>query len=733
MSAIPSFAFPDLDASHLVDRMDVASSPFQPTDDLDVDLDSFRDPSVLEDEMIDYQADVADQNDGLMQELPDDEMVDQASTAGHDFDYNMDSFVEQPRDEDEDILYEDDEEPEEIPRQSNNDDAEPQPDVDQNTPIIAEGANDQNTSNGLGDTTTLQDDDNSAIQDNDHTKPQGSSNAIDSLDPTQDSTDSNLPQFDAQQDAQQDAQSSSDHPEQPPQTLEQQQEDEEEEDLLPEDSENVHTDSLDPQQEDNSTVEVAQNDPLVPQETSRASPDAQPENVQDSNEIQTQQARDVHPVTLVYLEEEMSLFPPMLGDDSTVYFLSDSSLAIESLDKLLAACRELLTGTLDHDDELVLDVPGLGLHICEDSKYSAQISLADVLEVYLNLCHNDVDDQSQPLYCHLSSRVSLASQYAYLSSAGTEGKTYAEVAADHIDTPLEDSTHVDDQVYAPEAQEANANATEHQGQHNAEELSRELTPAPDVEGQVQPSENTFNPQHAIEEPIEELDGHSQAQEAGVPMLNEDILVEAVDTPSQNGDPDERQEQLADFGTSGTADQEVDRDQSNHEQVHETETNSSHTVEAYRDDIEDQEPYEEVEGEDLFSTVNQDVEDLSNQQENADYEENYSDEELFAQDDLGQEVNGPSTALNPEETNDQSLSETIDQKPFEDDVPTTDLDYLDDEAESGLSIKPEGKVSIVPSPPITPSKAKLAKRKAEADEELDFLDISTPEPKRRRPS
>lgn len=316
MSAIPSFAFPDVDASHLADRMDVASSPFQQTDDLDVELDSFRDPSVLEDEMIDYQADIADENDGLMQELPDDEMIDQASTAGHDFDYNMDSFIEQSRDEDEDILYEDDEEPEEIPQQSNNEDTEPPLDVDQDAPIVAEGANDQNTSHEVDDTTILQNDDSTAFEDGNHDGPQD----IGRIDHTQDSTNSNPPQFNAQQDAQ----SSSGHLENSLQTLEQQQESEEE-DLLAEGSENVHTDSLEHQQEDNSTVEAAQKIPLVPQEPARTSPAAQPENVQDSNEIPPQQARDVHPVTLVYLEEEMSLFPPMLGDDSTVYFLSDSS------------------------------------------------------------------------------------------------------------------------------------------------------------------------------------------------------------------------------------------------------------------------------------------------------------------------------------------------------------------------------------------------------------------------
>jgi len=38
-----------------------------------------------------------------------------------------------------------------------------------------------------------------------------------------------------------------------------------------------------------------------------------------------------------------------------------------------------------------------------------------------------------------------------------------------------------------------------------------------------------------------------------------------------------------------------------------------------------------------------------------------------------------------------------------------------------------------SPLITASKVKQSKRKVENDDELDFLEFDTPEPKRRRPS
>ena len=60
------------------------------------------------------------------------------------------------------------------------------------------------------------------------------------------------------------------------------------------------------------------------------------------------------------------------------------------------------------------------------------MSLSQVLDVYLALSHNKQTELVEPLYCHLSSRVSLASQYAYLLGAAEQGKTFAEIASEHL-------------------------------------------------------------------------------------------------------------------------------------------------------------------------------------------------------------------------------------------------------------------------------------------------------------
>lgn len=60
------------------------------------------------------------------------------------------------------------------------------------------------------------------------------------------------------------------------------------------------------------------------------------------------------------------------------------------------------------------------------------MTLSQILDVYLALCHNEQTEKVEPLYCHLSSRVSLASQHAYLLSAVEQGKVFAEIAAEHL-------------------------------------------------------------------------------------------------------------------------------------------------------------------------------------------------------------------------------------------------------------------------------------------------------------
>lgn len=83
----------------------------------------------------------------------------------------------------------------------------------------------------------------------------------------------------------------------------------------------------------------------------------------------------VHPVVMVYQENEISLFPPVSQDGaeegeeerSSTYFLEDEQLASDSIQNLLGALRSVLGESISEQDELTIDIEELGLHISEVS------------------------------------------------------------------------------------------------------------------------------------------------------------------------------------------------------------------------------------------------------------------------------------------------------------------------------------------------------------------------------
>ena len=75
----------------------------------------------------------------------------------------------------------------------------------------------------------------------------------------------------------------------------------------------------------------------------------------------------LHPVIVVYQDNEISLFPPHeeTGEHSATYFLEDESIANASIRALLKACRFVLADSIGEQDELEIKITPLGLDICE--------------------------------------------------------------------------------------------------------------------------------------------------------------------------------------------------------------------------------------------------------------------------------------------------------------------------------------------------------------------------------
>lgn len=70
------------------------------------------------------------------------------------------------------------------------------------------------------------------------------------------------------------------------------------------------------------------------------------------------------PVTLIYQDTEMSLFPPAEGGQTT-YFLSDEALVSQNIENLFDACRNVLAGSIEEEEKLEFSIDDLGLRISE--------------------------------------------------------------------------------------------------------------------------------------------------------------------------------------------------------------------------------------------------------------------------------------------------------------------------------------------------------------------------------
>ena len=150
----------------------------------------------------------------------------------------------------------------------------------------------------------------------------------------------------------------------------------------------------------------------------------------------------LHPIKVLYQDNEISLFPPVEGNLAETFFVHDEDVTYEPLEKLFSSLREVLEESLFEHDVLVIDIESVGLQIAEvslvlillcqsktmltaimkDSSCTSKITLQQILDVYLRLCHNDGNHQPDPLYLSLHSKPAVYSELASLEAAAKEGK-----------------------------------------------------------------------------------------------------------------------------------------------------------------------------------------------------------------------------------------------------------------------------------------------------------------------
>jgi hypothetical protein len=400
----------------------------------------------------------------------------------------------------------------------------------------------------------------------------------------------------------------------------------------------------------------------------------------------------------------------------------------------------------------------------QGSKYAAEITLSQILDVYLTLSHNENLEYIEPLYCNLSSRVCLASQYAYLTAAAQEGKTITEITLEHSESPeMEPVEHqqsfveerVEDEAVYHESTEAAPTAQEQTAASHPEHDDVAADPEATEHVAIQADEaleQTETTDNRAAEDVEEYDGIPKLFQGEDTEALDPLTAHTEDTVhDDNGiqpSNTEYQEDIDDI-VNQDEDQLLQEDEQTGEDdfaTHGTneETAGSGTVEAeiegkpeeYRDDMNN------------FDEVHAETTALDENDTTAAAEVEASGQEP------PQSMQNPGIGAEPVHFEETDANVLLDLGPDDQDLPplletnsaTTEDEEFDGhedliaEADADKTLdntqedQDEDDLDVL-VPPATPRMTRSSKRKAEVDDEDEFslLDIETPDKKRRRPS
>ncbi|KAI1914125.1 hypothetical protein LOZ12_002957 [Ophidiomyces ophidiicola] len=137
--------------------------------------------------------------------------------------------------------------------------------------------------------------------------------------------------------------------------------------------------------------------------------------------------QQLHKVTVLYQENEISLFPPNEDDSSDMYFLEDEGLAHEPLYLLFQAFRRVLGTHVTMKDELVVFIEPLYLQLSEIAVRESNTSLHQIVQLYLDLSRNDGIEEPDPLYINLSFKSTWEADLTALRNAAESGQGLASL------------------------------------------------------------------------------------------------------------------------------------------------------------------------------------------------------------------------------------------------------------------------------------------------------------------
>ncbi|KAI9932199.1 hypothetical protein MW887_009709 [Aspergillus wentii] len=276
-------------------------------------------------------------------------------------------------------------------------------------------------------------------------------------------------------------------------------------DLQPKDSEGAKNEQENVQQPEEEGHVAQETQPAVGEtqyEEARPVENAGADEAKEETVDTVQDAVSLHPVKVYYQDNEISLFPPREGDSSETFFLEDESLAFKTVNKLLESCREVLREHIGENEILVIDVDCLNIQLTEDSLHLSKVTLHQIVDLYLRLCHNDGMNEPDALYLSLSTKLSTPAEIADLVSAAYEGKGLSEIHLwdDYDEAELEAepvSTEVHEEEYQEAHHEAPAPDTENQEHIPQPKDSEQISAETETNGDVQ---NTHDEQKEEQQP-----------------------------------------------------------------------------------------------------------------------------------------------------------------------------------------------------------------------------------------
>jgi len=245
----------------------------------------------------------------------------------------------------------------------------------------------------------------------------------------------------------------------------------------------------------------------------------------------------LHPVIVVYEDNEIYLFPPKNQDTSNTYFLEDESLAASSMKELFGACRTVLGESINDDLELELDVAELGLTLSEDSPHSDTSTLTSLLDIYLQLCRHDHIEAPGPLFVTLSTAFRYSACLTRLTDAVKEGKGLSQL---HM---LDKYNHSDESLEEKETY-AIVNGDQRKTQVGEERTQGTQAATPTNHANLDPSQMRIyqdTPEFVEDEPAYPDVNHETA-ETSIP-IEEQTEGETVGLPGEQDEADEVHSQI----------------------------------------------------------------------------------------------------------------------------------------------------------------------------------------------